>query len=407
MTRRVEPPRVTDSKPAGSEQGDVREAAPPDESPRIRDYFDLRDSLAEAGCPVCARVLQAGREVLKELLAERSSGTSAGRKGFAFRGLCNTHAWSIHQIPQKPVGLTETYEVFLRGRIQALQGAMARACTSPRGRWSRWIGSWGGRTWAWLSPWRNRRRCPACHAAGAVEERDLGLLLDVISDMEFARAFETSAGLCLPHLTLILRVAPNHSNLPKLLEAHILKAKRLHADLQDFLRQAKAPLVNPTQEDQDAMWGRLHEWTAGKPSVFGPERDLAPGVDTRGLGFARVGQAGGRRAYRTTAGEGDGRRMDEVERFSLENAKLQRRLVEVSREWAEESARRAGLQFQVHKLTEDVKVLELNLAGARGEAKSGEIQAGRLREEIEALQEETRRLRGKEEDPTGTLEDGR
>ena len=407
MTRWVEPPRATDSKPAGSEQEGFRDAASPDESPRIREYFDLRDSLAEPGCPVCARVLQAGREVLITLLAERSAGIPEGKKRFPFRGLCNTHAWSVHQIPQKPVGLTESYEDLLRGRIEALQGAIARAGSSPRGWWTRWIESWGGRTWAWLSPWRNRRRCPACRAAGAVEERDLGLLLDVISDMEFARAFETSAGLCLPHLTLILRSAPDHSNLPKLLDLHITKAKRLHADLQDFLRQAKAPLVNPTQEEQDATWGRLLEWTAGKTGVFGPERDPAPGVDTRGLGFARVGQAGGRRAYRTTAGEGDGRRMDEVERFSLENAKLQRRLVEVSREWAEESARRAGLQFQVHKLTEDVKVLELNLAGARGEAKSGEIQAGRLREEIEALQEETRRLRGKEEDPTGTLEDGR
>ncbi|MBI4574287.1 MAG: hypothetical protein HY713_13510 [candidate division NC10 bacterium] len=363
--------------------------------------------MAGPGCPICARVLQAGREVLITLLAEPSSGIPEGKKRFPFRGLCNTHAWSIHQIPQKPVGLTDNYEVFLRGRIETLQRLIARAGTSSRSWWTRWIGSWGGRAWAWLPPWRSRRRCPACRAAGAMEQRDLGLLLDVISDMEFARAFETSAGLCLPHLSLILRVAPDHSNLPKLLEAHILKAKRLHAGLQDFLRQAKAPLVSPTQEEQDAIWGRLLEWTVGKAGVFGPERDLAPGVDTRRLGFSRVEQAGGRRAYRTTAEEGDGRRMDEVERLSLENAKLERRLVEVSREWAEESARRAALQFQVHKLTEDVKVLELNLAGARGEAKSGEIQAGRLRKEIEALQEEIRRLGGKEEDPTGTLEDGR
>ena len=58
----------------------------------------------------------------------------------------------------------------------------------------------------------------------------------------------------------------------------------------------------------------------------------------------------------------------------------------------EESARRAAFQYQVHKLSEDVKVLELNLAGARGEAKAGEIQAKRLRDENEALQATVRRL---------------
>lgn len=65
---------------------------------------------------------------------------------------------------------------------------------------------------------------------------------------------------------------------------------------------------------------------------------------------------------------------------------------------------RAGLHFQVHKLTEDVKVLELNLAGARGEAKSGEVHAAHLREEIQALREEIGRLKagmGDSSEPSG------
>jgi hypothetical protein len=51
-----------------------------------------------------------------------------------------------------------------------------------------------------------------------------------------------------------------------------------------------------------------------------------------------------------------------------------------------------------------VKVLELNLAGARGEAESGELHAQRLRQEIQALRDEIRRLRGEAEgalDPSG------
>jgi chromosome segregation ATPase len=102
---------------------------------------------------------------------------------------------------------------------------------------------------------------------------------------------------------------------------------------------------------------------------------------------------------RSVAADSLGGQAGEVERLSLENAKLQRRLVEVSREWAEESARRAALQFQVHKLTEDVKILELNLAGARGEAKAGDVQAARLRQEIQTLREEAERLKARQGNP--------
>lgn len=383
---------VTKSMSAGSSQEERQGPASSDESPRIREYFDLRDALAEPGCPVCARVLRAGHEVVAALAAVPSPGATARKNALAFRGLCNAHAWSIRQNAQQSVGLGEAYEGFLRGRIETLQREMARQDGEVRRPWSRWIHAVDEWVRASLPGLRRIRRCPACRAAQAVERRDLGLLLDLITDMEFARAFEASTGLCLPHLNLTLRLAPDHPNLPRLLEAHLPKVKRLHADLQDFLRQAKAPLVTPTQAEYDAIWGRVLEWTAGQPDVFGHERDLASEAGLWGKRRARRGS-------RLAGTEGDGRRMDEVERLSLENAKLKRRLVEVSREWAEESARRAALQFQVHKLTEDVKVLELNLAGARGEAQSGDIQAARLKGEIRALREEIQRLEAGEGDP--------
>jgi len=398
---------TTDAVTTGSNQEEVRGAASSEESSRIREYFDLRDALAEPGCPVCARVFRAGREVLEALVPEPSSGAGARRPIVALRGLCNTHAWALLQIPQKPVGLGEAYEAFLRGRIETIQRAMTRPDGVARKSWSGWIHALVGWARDSLSRLGGVRRCPACRAAQVVERGDLGLLLDLITDMEFARAFESSAGLCLPHLNLILRLAPDHPHLPRLLEVQTPKVKRLHADLQDFLRKAKAPLATLTQAEHDAIWGRVTEWTAGKAGVFGHERDIASEAGAWATPFTRARRRTVRRVSGPIGGEGDGSRVDEVERLSLENAKLQRRLVEVSREWAEESARRAALQYQVHKLSEDVKVLELNLAGARGEAKSGDIQAARLREEIQALRGEIRRLCGDEGDRPGPLGGGR
>lgn len=308
------------------------------------------------------------------------------RNARAFRGLCNVHAWSIHQRGQQSLGLAQAYEDFLHRRIEVLQRAMARNERNARQPWSEWIHAVGGWLRASLPGVWPTRQCPVCRAAQAVERRDLGLLLELITDMEFARVFEASTGLCLPHLNLILRLAPNHSNLPLLVDANLLMVKRLQADLQDFLRRVKAPLLTMTQSERDAIWQRVFEWTVGKSGVFGHERILASEVGVlrrrkaqKSLSPARTG--------------GDGGRMAEVERLSLENAKLQRRLLEVSREWAEDSAQRAALHFQVHKLSEDVKVLGLNLTGARGEAKAGDIQVARLREEIQSLREENRRLK--------------
>jgi hypothetical protein len=399
MTGRIDMP--SDTETATTESGDEKSegsggAFPSGESPRVREYFDLRDALAEPGCPICARVLGADEEVLARLSGELPGGAPAPKAALAFRGLCNFHAWSARQVPQKGVGLAESYEAFLRGRIELLQRTANRQDRACRGGWWERLRKWGGAS-AGAFAWRRIRRCPACRASEKVERRDLGLLLDLITDMEFGRAFEASAGLCLPHLTLAVHLSPTHPNLPRLLEVHIPKAKRLQADLQDFIRRAKAPLVVLTEEERARVWHRVIEWTAGKAGVFGPERDLASETGLRRKRRARKGSL-------PAGTEGDGRRMEEVERLSLENAKLERRLVEVSREWAEESARRAALQFQVHKLTEDVKVLELNLAGARGESQSGELHAQRLREEIRALREEIRRLRGEAEgasDPSG------
>ena len=318
---------------------------PSDESPwnPTREYFDLRDALAEPGCPVCARVLRAGRETVAALVADSAQAAQVWRTPPSFQGLCNAHTHSLQEGSLPGVGLGDAYENWLRERIRALQSALARI---EGGRQRPWL----ARAWAWRPPRRWRRRCPACRTAEATERRDLRLLLDLIADMEFARAFETSRGLCLPHLDLIQRLSPDHPNLSRLLEAHIPKVKHLQADLQDVLRRAKAPVPTLAPGEAEAVWARTLEWTEGKAAVFGPERDLA----RQGMGWRRLvafARRAGAACSRSVSNDGEQGRMSELHRLVLENEKLQRRLVEVSREWAEDSARRAALQYQVHKLS--------------------------------------------------------
>jgi hypothetical protein len=383
---------------AGSPSGEVPSATPALGSDPVRTYFDLRDALAEPGCPVCARVLRAGSEAVATLGAGVALAAEARKRLPPVPGFCNAHTRTLQEMMVRTIAnLGDAYERALRFRIEGLERAHSRI-EGARQR------SWLARAWAWRPPRPWRRRCPACRTAEATERRDLLLLLDLIADMEFARAFEASRGLCLPHLDLIRRLAPDHPNLSRLLEAHIPKVKRLQVDFQDFLRRAKAPLPTLAPGEAEAVWARMLEWAEGKAAVFGPERDLA----RQGVGWRRLLSLArrARAAYPgTTNSERADLRLDDSQRLALENEKLQRRLVEVSREWAEESARRAALQYQVHKLSEDVRVLELNLAGARGEAQSGEIQAARLRAEIATLHREIEWRRSQradmQEGPTG------
>jgi len=379
--------------PAGLPSGQARGAAPASPLDPVRAYFDLRDALAEPGCPVCTRVLCAGREAIMTLGASMALAAQTRKGSPPFPGLCNAHTHGLKEVAPTATGLGDAYERALRFRIEALERARSRIEGAPQR-------SWLARAWAWRPPRRWRRRCPACRTAEATERRDLRLLLDLITDMEFARAFETSRGLCLPHLNLVRRLAPVHPNLPRLLEVHIPKVKHLQADFQDFLRRAKAPVPTLAPGEAEAVWARTLEWTEGKAAVFGPERDLA----RQGMGWRRLvafARRAGAACSRSVSNDGEQGRMSELHRLALENEKLQRRLAEVSREWAEESARRAALQYQVHKLSEDVKVLELNVAGARGGAQSGEIQAARLRKEIATLQRQAERLQSRRADVQG------
>jgi hypothetical protein len=360
------------------------------EAPSLRWYFELLDTLSGSGCPLCTRVLAAGCEALTGLLPARLSGRGPQATVLDFRGLCNLHAWALRDFADAPVGLAQAYERFLRGQRDRFQRSAERPLSALRRVWRRLVG--------WCRP----RRCPACRAAQRAERRDLRLLLDLITDMEFARAFERSAGLCLPHLNLAFRISPGHPNLRTLLEAHFPKMKNLEAELQDFIRRAKAPIATVTPVEQHTLWGRVLEQAAGKPGAFGHERDLA--LERQGLLEALWSvKRGIHPASRMAPGGTDAVAPNETERLRLENAKLQRRLVEVTREWAEESSRRAALQYQVHKLSEDVRVMELNVAGARGEAQSGERQTARLREEIRDLQSEIERLRALQRNAGGGI----
>src|SRR5262249_51626348 len=74
-----------------------------------------------------------------------------------------------------------------------------------------------------------------------------------------------------------------------------------------------------------------------------------------------------------------------LDALAFESHQLEQRVAELTREMGEASSRAAGLEYRLRLTTEDRKVLELNLAGERGAARTWERRGRELEAEIAAL----------------------
>jgi hypothetical protein len=356
-------------------------------------YFQLLEAFKQPGCPVCTRLEHGAIRSLDALMYEQVNDPFTRERLVASHGFCNWHAWMLPSVPNSASGVALIYRHLLQETLDRLE--TSRRDAHPRGRWRRvWerLASSRRELLAMLA-WRQRKtRCPICTFARQAERDDLKTILEFIAEPEFGGAFARSAGLCLPHLYAAMAVGRDHPNLTLLLAIQEARWKDLVWELEEFARKFDYRYADEIKGRETSSWHRVLEVFVGRAGLFGAERGDWP---TEAPQVVPEMPSVPKPEFRAEARE----RPDELDTLRFENEKLERRLVEVSREWAEESARRAALQFQVHKLTEDVKVLELNLAGARGGAKSGELQAQHLREQIQSMQAEIERLRAAKGEP--------
>jgi len=76
--------------------------------------------------------------------------------------------------------------------------------------------------------------CPACEVRGQSEARHTADLLERLNDATFRERYRASCGLCLPHLTNVLRAAENGEQRTFLIESQREQLKRLQADLAGY-----------------------------------------------------------------------------------------------------------------------------------------------------------------------------
>jgi hypothetical protein len=169
-------------------------------------YHDLRDALAEPGCPLCRRVARAVDRYLRALLYESVNDPEVREGLRASQGFCRQHAWQV-QRRASPLSIAILWRDLLSQELAPEPSANRRA-----------------------------RLCPACAVAAEAERGHLAALAEHLEAGSLRDEFAASAGLCLPHLRAALRAAKAGAR-EFLLAAESEKIAALREQLSEIIRK--------------------------------------------------------------------------------------------------------------------------------------------------------------------------
>jgi hypothetical protein len=258
--------------------GESRGASGPRHA-RAKDKFADHHRLVEAcrapGCPVCRCLGELARRHLAAVLSEHVTDPASRARLAASGGFCATHAAVLPLLPDSALGSAILCEGLL-GRARRGLSERRRALERP------------ARDRAWTRLLRRRREpggegrrrppgCPVCEMVARAERNYLDTLVASVEDAELAAAFRGSAGLCLPHLGLVLDRGDRRAAV--LLDWTLDKVDRLLGDLRAFVDKHDYRATARASPEEAASWRAALALLAGAPDLFGP--DLRPRGDPR------------------------------------------------------------------------------------------------------------------------------
>jgi hypothetical protein len=233
---------------------------------RTQIFYDLRDALAEPGCPVCHLRARGVDRYLDSLLYESINDPGVRHDIREARGFCHRHAWQLVR-PSASLGaailhhdvIETVLEVLEEARFQAppllslqrLQESLAPRAPGPA-------------TADLAKQLEPQQPCPACRMEERREVACLNTLVGNLTGEEgLLDAFRSSAGLCLPHFRQALALTHKREVFEALVEAQCAIWQRLEADLGEFIRKTDYRFQDePYGQERDA-------WLRGIAAVSG------------------------------------------------------------------------------------------------------------------------------------------
>jgi hypothetical protein len=251
--------------------------------PRTRD--DLLNALAEAACPLCVLLERAERKAVDMFLYDQVNDISRRDALRASRGLCLYHSSMLAE-GRSALGVAILSRDILRTMTAELEAGTshrehreeAKSPAQPsvnsvasvaKKYLSGVFGQIGAGMAARIEP---QAGCPMCAERPRIEAPLIMGLLHNLRDLDFAAAFDASAGLCRVHLASTLRAA-DAASARALAARQAAIWRRLEADLDEFIRKHDYRFQGETFDVERDVWRRALQTTSGWYEQAGIERD--------------------------------------------------------------------------------------------------------------------------------------
>ncbi len=228
-------------------------------------YFDLKDALAESGCPVCRLEARAADSAIDTLLWESVNDVSTRHRLNAARGFCRTHAEKMLRH-----GAALGVSIIMRDVIHTVADILAAGTfqSSPglavRQKLPGFNHTGNPATAALAEALSPQTECPICTAQHAAGTRYLQTLVTFFTGTEaLAADYRRSDGLCLPHFQRALGFVTDAETFNALAKAQLHLWRQLTDQLDEFIRKNDYRFQHEKMGREGDAWQRALAAIAG------------------------------------------------------------------------------------------------------------------------------------------------
>ncbi len=221
-------------------------------------HSDLIAACRDEGCPVCRLSRRAAERYIDSMLNDALGDVDVELRFVAARGLCERHAARLMDRSGQAASIAQLHRAVLNNVLSSIKGEIDVIAHAVRRRWSssdrqKYLA-------AMLNP---HRACPACEQEDAIEHQILAELRQHLFNVEFVEAFQSSAGLCLPHFRLALMLVHDETLVLQLIDVQRPHFQRLADQLGQFIRQNDPRFSHEGDSIGRDSWRRAIEIVSG------------------------------------------------------------------------------------------------------------------------------------------------
>jgi hypothetical protein len=227
---------------------------------------DLRDALAESGCPICRLKTESGDHFVASMLWDGVTDPTTRGELRQSQGFCREHMWRLVRHGSS-LGVAIITRDLLERALKGLAGASYQ--TGPTLSLRRVQEALdrerpASATAAVVQRLEPEAECPACLWAAKMEQIYLGdLLKHLLGETGLLEAYRSSEGLCLPHLRQALMLVRDSEVFDALVEAQRAIWEGLIGELSEFIRKSDHRFRHEEWGEERDAWIRAIGAIAG------------------------------------------------------------------------------------------------------------------------------------------------